>query len=112
MVQSGARHLLSLINDLLDLARLGANKLELNLEPLDCGILAAEVAATLRPQAERKGLGFALHLPARPLALRTDRRAFSQILLNLLGNAIKFTTDGSVSVHLEHGAEGETVTLS
>jgi signal transduction histidine kinase len=100
IVQSGARHLLSLINDLLDVAKLSANKLSLHLEELDCRSLIAEIVATLGPEAARKGLELATRVPDDVVPLRTDRRAFSQILINLVGNAIKFTPQGRVDVVL------------
>lgn len=111
IVQSGARHLLSLINDLLDVAKLNASKITVNLELLDCRDVVDEVCATLEPEARRKGLGFEVQIPARPLPLSTDRRAFSQILLNLLGNALKFTAEGMVSLTLRelHGPAGQTL---
>lgn len=100
IVQTGARHLLSLINDLLDMAKLGASKPHLNLETVDCRAVVEEVAATLGPEAARKALTLTTHLPPQSVTLHTDRRAFSQILINLLGNAIKFTQQGSVQVTL------------
>ena len=101
IVQTGAKHLLSLINDLLDVAKLSANKVTLNLEPVDCKTLVEEVSATLEMEARRKGLAFALHTPPVDVLLLTDRRALSQILINLVGNAIKFTQQGRVDVVLQ-----------
>ncbi len=75
IVQTGARHLLSLINDLLDLAKLGANKVDLKVEEVDCLKLIEEVAATLRHEAEAKDLTINVIPPDRPLSIRTDRRA-------------------------------------
>lgn len=100
IVQTGAKHLLSLINDLLDVAKLSANKVSLNLEPVDCKALIEEVSATLELEARRKGLAFAVHMPSEAVLLTTDRRALSQILINLVGNAIKFTQQGQVDVVL------------
>ena len=101
-VQAGARHLLALINDLLDLAKIEAGKVELNLEPTACQDVLDEVVAALRPAAEAKGLQLRV-APAPPaLQVRTDRRALSQILLNLTNNAIKFTERGSVHVKVDH----------
>ena len=100
IVQTGAKHLLSLINDLLDVAKLSANKVSLNLGPVDCKALIEEVSATLELEARRKGLAFAVHVPTQAVALQTDRRALSQILINLVGNAIKFTEQGRVDVVL------------
>ena len=107
IVQTGARHLLSLINDLLDVAKLSANKASFNIETLDCSAVVGDVAATLEPEAQRKGLAFAVHAPPGAVPLRTDRRALSQILINLVGNAIKFTQQGGVEVSLEQ-AESPT----
>ena len=101
IVQTGAKHLLSLINDLLDVAKLSANKVTLNLEPVDCKTLIEEVSATLELEARRKGLAFAVHAPPVDVLLLTDRRALSQILINLVGNAIKFTQQGRVDVVLQ-----------
>ena len=101
IVQTGAKHLLSLINDLLDVAKLSANKVTLNLEPVDCKTLVEEVSATLEMEARRKGLAFAVHTPPVDVLLLTDRRALSQILINLVGNAIKFTQQGRVDVVLQ-----------
>jgi protein-histidine pros-kinase len=95
-VQHGGRHLLSLINDLLDLARIESGKLELHPEPISCPELLEEVAGGLRPLAEQKGLGLGVLCCADPVQLTCDRRAVSQILINLTNNAIEFTDNGSV----------------
>ena len=65
IVQTGARHLLSLINDLLDVAKLGASKPALSLEMVDCRAVVEEVVATLGPEAERKALAFGTDVPPR-----------------------------------------------
>jgi PAS domain S-box-containing protein len=110
-VQSSARHLLALINDLLDVSKIEAGKVELTFEPVDCAALVNEVATTLRPQAADKGLEFTVRAPEQPTTLRTDRRALSQIILNLVGNAIKFTEHGSVRMTLSAGAvQGSSTT--
>ncbi len=114
IVQTGARHLLSLINDLLDVAKLGAQKPTLNMEPVELNAVIEEVAATLGPEAVRKALAFAIHLPPEGVTLRTDRRALSQILINLLGNAIKFTQQGGVQLTLQEDsshADGRRVAV-
>lgn len=99
-VQSSGRHLLALINDLLDVAKIEAGKVELSLEPVDCCAVLEEVMTTLRLQAESKGLQLTAELPPAPLMWPTDRRALSQIVINLAGNAVKFTDSGSVQVRL------------
>jgi PAS domain S-box-containing protein len=98
LVQTAAQHLLSLINDLLDVAKLDADRLELYPESFDCCELLNELAATLMPQAQRKGLEFALQLPPQPHPVQADRRALSQIIINLMANAIKFTERGEVAL--------------
>ena len=99
-VQSSARHLLSLINDLLDLAKIESGKVELQLESVGCRGLVEEVGAALRPAAEVKGLEFETEVHPADLAVRADRRALSQILINLANNAIKFTDRGRVSIRV------------
>ncbi|WP_244551762.1 PAS domain S-box protein [Aromatoleum tolulyticum] len=106
-VQSSGQHLLELINDLLDIAKIEAGKIELVVEPVDCRALVEDVAATLRPAAEAKGIAFAVEVVDEPLRLSTDRRAFSQILINLVQNAIKFTERGSVTIRLARRSEGD-----
>ena len=100
LVRTSARHLLALINDLLNLAKVEAGKIELHREAIDCAALVAEVAATLRPQAVAKGLSLELALPGEAAVFITDRRALSQILINLMNNAIKFTEHGYVRIGL------------
>ena len=99
-VQSSARHLLALINDLLDLSKIEAGKVELTFESVDLKVVVEEVAAALRPQAHDKGLEFSIDTPDLPVMRNTDRRALSQIIFNLAGNAIKFTEGGRVSLTL------------
>jgi signal transduction histidine kinase len=99
-IQSSAKHLLSLINDLLDLAKIGSGKVTLTMEAVVCQSVVEEVCTTLRPLAEKKGLELKVTVPEVQLILKTDRRALSQILLNLANNAIKFTERGEVRIVL------------
>lgn len=100
-VQTSARHLLSLINDLLDLAKIEAERLDLVFEPVDGAAVLREVGEALMPLAQEKRLRFALELPPHPVVLRVDRRALSQIVINLTENAIKFTDTGGVKLAIE-----------
>jgi protein-histidine pros-kinase len=110
-VQSSAKHLLSLINDLLDLAKIESGKVELQLESFNIQSIIQGVAVALQPMAERKGLRFETRVPPRDLLVRADRRALSQILLNLTNNAIKFTERGSVCLEVvQQQVAGRTVT--
>jgi PAS domain S-box-containing protein len=104
IVKSSAEHLLSLINDLLDVARIQAGMVQLSPEPVDVGALLREVHASLMPLAQAKALAFELSLPPAPLVLQVDRRALRQILINLCNNAIKFTERGRVGLELERSA--------
>jgi len=97
-IQSSGRHLLTLINDLLDLAKIGAGTIEMTVEDVIVQDVVGQVAAELRPEAMRKGLGFEIRMPESDLLVKTDRRALRQMVLNLLGNAIKFTDEGAVGV--------------
>ncbi len=99
-VQTSAQHLLSLINDLLDLAKIESGKVEVHREPIVCQSVVLEVVAALRPLAEKKGLLLEIQLPSEEVIIQTDRRILSQILLNLANNAIKFTQKGKVSIEL------------
>jgi len=99
-IQTSTRHLLSLINDLPDLTRTEAGKVELNLESVRCQSVLEEVATALRPQAESKGLHLQVITPPSDVFIQTDHRLLSQILLNLANNAIKFTDYGEVRIEL------------
>ncbi len=110
-VRTSGKHLLSLINDLLDLARLGAGRADFKIESVDCRSVLEEVLPSLRHEAENKGLSFLLLVPDLPVILNTDRRALSQIVINLVGNAVKFTDRGSVVVSLERGTK-EAISIS
>jgi signal transduction histidine kinase len=105
-VQASGRHLLSLINDLLDLARIEAGKLELKIEPIVCRELVEEVIGGLRPLADEKQLELGVVAPADPLQVHSDRRALSQILINLTNNAIKFTDQGTVHLEVSQHHDG------
>jgi signal transduction histidine kinase len=107
-IRASARHLLSLINDILDVAKIEAGKLTLSIEPVHCQDLMAEVADTLRPLAQQKGLALEMALGEAdqpPAIIETDRRALTQILINLLNNAIKFTEQGTVRISLAQREE-------
>jgi PAS domain S-box-containing protein len=110
MVQSSARHLLSLINDLLDLTKIESGRLALELTPLACRPLIDEVLALQQPHARNKGLALALAPvlgeAGADLTVRSERRALQQILMNLVDNAIKFTDSGTVLVRLAKATMG------
>lgn len=95
-VRNSARHLLSLINDLLDLAKIESGRVEFRFAPVICQEVIAEVVQSLLPLADEKGLDLQVDVPGEPITVLTDHRALSQILINLTNNAIKFTKEGWV----------------
>jgi len=103
-VQSSSRHLLALINDLLDVAKIDTGNAEATIERVLANELVSEVAEVLRPQATRKGLQFEVTLPDTGIELQTDRRALRQIILNLVNNAVKFTQRGSITISVRQEA--------
>jgi PAS domain S-box-containing protein len=102
-VEYSGKHLLSIINDLLDLAKIESGAVELSLENVDLVEIVEGVMSTLVPLAEGKGLELASHLPAPTVAVRSDHRALGQILINLVSNAVKFTDEGRVDVTISPG---------
>ena len=108
-IRSSARHLLSLINDILDVAKIEAGKVTLSLEPVQLQSLMNEVADTLRPLAANKGLALEVELAPEPITMDTDRRALTQILINLANNAIKFTEKGQVKLSLKQRRDEDAV---
>jgi signal transduction histidine kinase len=110
-IQSSGRHLLSLINELLDLAKIESGKTEVYLEALPCREVVEQVVSTLRPLALVKSLELDAKFPEEPVHATTDRRAFHQILLNLTNNAIKFTEKGSVRLELREREDHAVVDI-
>ena len=105
--------LLSLVDGLLDFARLEAGRLDLAEERFEVGLLVETVAELMAPRAEAKGLELASHLaPDLPSHLIGDRDRLRQILLNLVGNAIKFTDHGGVGLCLSQAAGGIEIAVS
>ncbi len=98
-IAGSGSHLLTLINDLLDLSRIRSGHLELNPTPVELPALLEEIAAMVRVDAQKKGLAFVLDMPHDlPALVQADGKRIRQILLNLLGNAIKFTDAGQVTL--------------
>ncbi len=105
VVQQSGEHLLRMINDVLDLAKIEAGKIELRPAPFAPVELLQEVAASHAPAAAGKGLAFATEVdPTVPLAVEGDAQKLRQVLDNLVGNAIKFTAQGRVTLQLRGGA--------
>jgi signal transduction histidine kinase len=98
MVRSSAKHLLDLINDVLDLSKIEAGELRVSSEPFDLRALIERAVETMRPLADKKGLALRLDIADSVDTINSDRRRVEQILLNLLGNAVKFTRTGEIDV--------------
>ncbi len=106
VIRRGGEHLLSLIEGTLDIARIEAGKLTLTVKPMQFSDLVHEMAGMFELQASGKGLRF--HFEADgvlPEVVRADEKRVRQILINLLGNAIKFTAAGSVTFRVRHARE-------
>jgi signal transduction histidine kinase/DNA-binding response OmpR family regulator len=101
VVLRNARHLLSLINDVLDLSKIEAGKATVHAEPFDPRALVEAVVGTAAPMAKEKGLRIAAHVSPGLGPIVSDETKVRQILLNLVSNAVKFTKEGSVDVTIE-----------
>lgn len=97
-IRANGMHLLSLINQILDVAKVEAGRMELELETVPLDALVKETLAMLESTAETKGIALRRELPAEMKPLVTDAGKLRQILINLVGNAIKFTPKGEVCV--------------
>ncbi len=106
---SASQHLLELVNDILDLAKIEAGKMPVHIEGVDVHRLIAELSHTIEPMVRRKDLGYELALNAENPVIRTDRTKVKQIVLNLLSNAVKFTHEGSVAVKTRQAEDGGMV---
>jgi protein-histidine pros-kinase len=107
LVQASGKHLLSIINDLLDLAKIESGRVQIALDAVDCRRVADEVVQSLQPLADGKGLTLTIEAPDdTPMVATADRRALGQMLINLVNNAIKFTDTGEVCVRLIAPPEG------
>lgn len=104
-IKAGAWHLVSVIEEILTFSRSEAGKEELRLELVDVARIAREGAELLEPQAEMKGMALRVRVPDSPVEIMTDGRKVRQIILNLVGNAVKFTDSGEVELSMERSAE-------
>lgn len=110
IIRASGRHLLDLVTSILDLARIEANRFELNCEMAKPGDIARECAGIMRLAAEKAGLSLAARIDDDLPETWADPRALRQIILNLLSNAVKFTSDGGVA--LEASRDGDTIVLT
>jgi signal transduction histidine kinase len=107
-IRSSAGHLLSLVDEVLQFARMEAATVDAAEEPVDLRGVVEEGAGLVEPLAAGKGLAFHVRTPAEPVVASTDAARLRQVLVNLAGNEVKFTERGEVSVTLERRG-GEAV---
>ena len=112
-ILSAARHLLGLINDVLDLSKIEAGKMDLFLEVFDVGTLVKEAASTVAPLIEKKKNRLAVECSEHIGVMHADATKLRQILLNLLSNASKFTAEGQITLRArrELGAKGDVIVI-
>jgi signal transduction histidine kinase/DNA-binding response OmpR family regulator len=111
-VLNAARHLLGLINDVLDISKIEAGKMELYLEDFDIGKIVNEVLATAQPLISKKGNSLALDCPPDIGTMHADATKVRQMLLNLLSNASKFTEKGVITLKVRRLTDDENIELA
>ena len=104
-IQGAAQHLLALINDILDLAKIEAGRMPLHLDDVTLGDIVKEISQQIEPLVKKRSLTFTVEMPAKDVMLHTDRTKVKQILLNLLSNAVKFTHHGGLWVTVSKDEE-------
>ena len=105
-IRTSARHLLGLINNILDLSKIEAGKMEVNKELIDIEILVQDISGTVKPLMEKNGNQFKVHRSTNIRTIETDSMKLKQILLNLLSNAAKFTSQGEVELKISKDDKG------
>jgi signal transduction histidine kinase len=115
-VLGAGRHLLALINDILDLSKIEAGRMELHLETFPLVPVIQEVAKTIEPMAAKNGNRIVIECPADLGTMHADQTRFRQALLNLASNANKFTEKGTITIaaqpQLLNGRKGITVAIT
>ncbi|KAF0208922.1 MAG: integral membrane sensor hybrid histidine [Actinobacteria bacterium] len=106
MINNSGRHLLSLVNDVLDLSRIGSGRVIVEPEKFRLLEVLESVVEVVQPMAAQKGLTVELDLEGPDTEITTDRRKVRQILLNLVGNAVKFTDSGTVVLQVSSNHQG------
>ncbi len=109
MINASAERLLQLVNDILELSRVEAGGMEAVAALFDARAVVEDIAANVAVQAEERGLVLKTDTPGSPFSLTSDERLFRQIVLNLVGNAIKFTDEGEVSIELSESDDSAVV---
>lgn len=99
-IQTAGKHLLALINDILDLSKIEAGKMTLHLEEFDLGAMIREAVTTVQPLVDKNRNQLVAHVPEQLKPMRADMLKVRQSLFNLISNACKFTEQGTISIHV------------
>lgn len=110
MINDSGRHLLHIINDMLDLSAIESGRVTLDREGVDAAEVVRSVAASVAPLAAEKAIGIEVDVPDEPVGMRSDPTRLRQVLINLAGNAIKFTDHGTVTLAVS--ADGDDAVFS
>jgi signal transduction histidine kinase len=111
-IDSNGRHLLSIINEILDITRIESGRMPLQVSEFKFADLVKEVTSELEPIIARSGLTVSTRLPATLPLIRSDRQKVKQIVLNLLSNALKFTHKGSVTIRGSYSDKDKTMAIA
>lgn len=102
IINKSGKHLLYLINDLSDLAKIDSGEISFFIEEININELVLDIVHASKPLIEAKQLSLNTQIPEQPLIARTDKRALTQIITNIVNNAIKFTEKGEISIKLKN----------
>ncbi|MBM4192935.1 MAG: HAMP domain-containing histidine kinase [Gemmatimonadetes bacterium] len=111
-IESSAKHLHDMVEQILDLARMAAGRLDVNAEPVRLRPFVIDVASEMEPLAAQHGLSFTISVPATLPTIVTDVSHLRRILVNLIGNAIKFTPRGGVAIRAVMLAEADVARVT
>jgi signal transduction histidine kinase/DNA-binding response OmpR family regulator len=106
LAHRNAQRLLKLVNNLLDFSRIESGRVNDSYEPVDLGLLTAELVGVFRSAIERAGLGLVAHVPSPSAVVYVDRDMWEKVVFNLLSNALKFTFEGQIEVTLVEARGG------
>lgn len=112
MIKSAGHQLLTLVDDVLDLSRINAGRMDLSLEEVSMQEMVGSVVELLTGTAAEGGLTLEAAMPDAPILVQTDKARVSQILVNLVGNAIKFTAEGGITVTAGDDGDGVSITVT
>jgi PAS domain S-box-containing protein len=110
-IERSANHLMALINDLLDISKIEAGQMDLQITEFDLVKLMEEIHEETRPLAEGRPIDYSCHLPSQPVLILADRMKLRQIIFNLLSNSFKATEHGAIDIQLSAPHADHSITL-